>query len=463
MSFFKSKVFIISAAAVIIVAIVVPTSIVLLNRDTIPPTIKIDNPTIWEVLSGEVLINCTAGDTGSDNSEVQLIELYLNDTLISSSVPYLLDTTQYSDGPYNLKAIAYDLVNLTAEAEIQITIDNFVNPAPTDYFKFLSYNIYESGSEPEWKDVVKAENADIIVFVETGTWNEANNKKLKLMLNYYNGYFYQEAPYEGYTTQYDSFPTTGEAIFSRYPILNVTQIGELTLDDNTTYYPTHDFLHVAINVTGVEINVIGFHLKCCEGEFEEWRREREQEGIINYMDELGDVPIIYAGDINSLSPFDIGDLAGDPGADFGYGPVTMLLEPDNPIYGNYSSKVHNFTDVFRYLHPNDPGYTLNVPTILSRIDFIFVNQHFNATLISSSVGTGTEYDDLGSDHLPINAVIQIANISSSTIPLIPKKASCLRTNTFQSLKNQNDIILTINKVDLETQVFPLFNRKVCVK
>ncbi len=457
MSFFKSKAFIISASVIIIVSIVVPTIIITLNNrtagDTIPPTIQFVNPKEWDILSGEVIINCTAEDTGSDNSAVQRIELYLNETLISNSVPHQIDTVPYSDGPYTLKAIAYDLENLTSEITINIFIDNFINPVPTDYFKLLGYNVFESGANSEWMDVVKKENADIIVFVETGTWDDSGNSRLNRFLNQFNGYFFEEAPYEGYTTQAVSYSTTGEAIFSRYPILDFIQLNDVTLDDNSTYYPTHDFIHAVINVTGVEVNVIGFHLKCCSGDTEEWRREREQEGIINYMDDLGDVPIIYAGDINSLSPVDIGDLAGLPGADYGYGPITMLLDPEDPIYGNYSSTVHNFTDVFRALHPDDPGYTLNVPTILSRIDFIFVNQHFEDSFLSSNVGTNTESDNLGSDHYSVDAVFQIANISSP-YPLLSVQNTNQNVDTYKK-EELSKTPPEIRKISLATLVvFP---------
>ncbi|MHA1260095.1 MAG: hypothetical protein ACTSRO_10725, partial [Candidatus Heimdallarchaeaceae archaeon] len=72
-------------------------------------------------------------------------------------------------------------------------------------------------------------------------------------------------------------------------------------------------------------------------------RENETQGIINYMDDLGDVPIMLGGDFNSNSPFDVGDVAG-VAHNLGTGPIRMLLIPDDPVYGKYSSHVHNFTD-----------------------------------------------------------------------------------------------------------------------
>jgi endonuclease/exonuclease/phosphatase family metal-dependent hydrolase len=185
-------------------------------------------------------------------------------------------------------------------------------------------------------------------------------------------------------------------------------------DDDSPAPPTHDPFHAIVDVNGKEIHIVGVHLKCCEADYEKEQRELEQEGLNNYFDEvIGDAPLIYIGDINSLSPEDIGPLAGDPGADFGYGPVTMLLYPEDPVYGQYSSKIHNFTDVFRTLYPNDPGFTLNIPTLNSRIDYIFVNQYLNTSFISSNVGTGTEYDDLGSDHYSVDAVFDISEIQAA--------------------------------------------------
>jgi endonuclease/exonuclease/phosphatase family metal-dependent hydrolase len=410
--------------------------------DDIPPYVYITNPVKNDICSDTVIIECYAEDNGTEGGEISRVEFYIDNVLKFNYNSCEWDTTQYDDGYHMIKVKVFDKANNTAEDEVVMVVDNFLNSAPTDEFKILSYNVFESGHDPEWKDVVKAENPDIAVFVETGVWDNRNNEKLNNHINEFNGYFYEEAPYKGYTAQDVTYSTTGEAIMSRYPILEFNQIVELILDDNTTYNPTHDFIHAVVDVYGKEIHIIGLHLKCCAGDFEEWRREREQEGIINYMDELGDVPLIYIGDMNCISPDDVGLLAPDPAADFGIGPTTMMLYPNDTTYGNYSSKVHTFIDTFRYLNPNDPGYTLHVPTLNSRIDYIFVNQHFNNSLISSNVGTGTEYDDLGSDHYTVDLIIDISNVTT-TSPIVKQRNQI----DSKSSDNSNDFYLNRETLD----------------
>ena len=131
------------------------------------------------------------------------------------------------------------------------------------------------------------------------------------------------------------------------------------------------------------------------------------------MDDLGNVPIIYLGDLNSLSIDDEGVFTRDQYTDYGFGPVTMLLHPENTTYGNYSSKIDIFIDVFRYLNPSIAGQTFNVLGYRARIDYIFVNQCFNTSLISSNVGSDTIYDDTGSDHYTVEAIILIGNITET--------------------------------------------------
>ncbi|NPD87782.1 MAG: hypothetical protein HGN29_03615 [Asgard group archaeon] len=413
MIFSRKTIILISSIIIIIVAATIPT-IILTTRDNVAPTVTMISPFQWEVCSGVFEIEFEAVDTEPADGIIEKYELYIDEELKAQTTEYDWDTTDYVDGYHNITAIAYDKANNIGEETITITVDNNIDGAPTDEFKILNYNVMESGANKEWKDVVKAENPDIAVFVETGLWDDDGKTKMIQYLNEFNGYFLDEAPYEASITIKTQWSTTGQAIFSRYPILEFNQINSMHRDDDTPAPPTHDPFHAVIDVNGKEIHIVGVHLKCCAADFEKEQRELEQEGLNNYFDEvIGDAPLIYIGDLNSLSPDDTGDLEGDPGADFGYGPVTMLLYPEDPVYGQYASQVHNFTDVFRTLHPNNPGYSLNIPTINSRIDYIFVNQYLNTSFISSNVGSGTEYDILGSDHYSVDAVIDISEIKTA--------------------------------------------------
>ncbi len=185
---------------------------------------------------------------------------------------------------------------------------------------------------------------------------------------------------------------------SRYPVLESVQIPVVPLDDATLYDVTHDFMFWNVNISGVEVYIIGAHLKAMEGAENEARRELETEGIINYMDGLGNHPILYMGDLNSFSPEDTGPLT-PPNDNLGYGPLTMMLKPDDPTYGQYSSDVHTFFDVYRTLKPTTPGYTY--PSYSSRIDFIIANQFFADYLLNTTVGD-TASADIASDHYSVD-------------------------------------------------------------
>ncbi|MHA1400331.1 MAG: endonuclease/exonuclease/phosphatase family protein [Candidatus Heimdallarchaeaceae archaeon] len=385
----------------IILAVLIP--ILYKNRDTNHPSVIINNPKPAAIVSGIVNISATAEDDRTPSEKISY-EIYVDNQIVSESNYYSWDTTTFDEGAHTIVVKAYDKQKNFGERSVTVIVDNIVYPAPNDYFKIMTYNIKESGILPEWKDVFEEENPDICVFVETGDWDNAGNKSLYDALNEFNDYFLEEAPYTGYTAQNIQYSTSGEAIFSRYPILDFKQIGELSLDNGETYYPTHDFIDALVNISGIETHIIGAHLKCCEGDFNEQRREYEQEGIINYMDELGNVPIIYTGDLNSHSPDDVGTLAAE--VDLGVGPMTMLLYPNDTIYGQYASKVHNFTDVFRTLNPTDPGYSFGPrnPSSIGRIDYIIVNQYFANNLVNSTTGDTPSATE-GSDHFTVDAFI----------------------------------------------------------
>ncbi len=403
----KNKTLIITITVILIVgialAIVVP--LLFIPKDFMSPTVTINTPKSADIVSGSINVSISAKDDITSADQLRF-EIYIDNQLFSYENQFMWNTTNFSEGAHTIKAEVYDKAGNMGIASVTFIIDNIIFPPPSDCFKILEYNIMESGAFHQWKDVVEEENPDIAVFVETGKWDDNGNKQLHSVLNTFNNYFLNESPYRGYTAQHIHYSTSGEAIISRYPFINFTQISRLTLDNNETYNPTHDFIDGVLNISGTAVHVIGAHLKCCDGENNEQRRNYEQEGIINYMDSLGDVPIIYIGDLNSHSPDDNGSLAAQ--MDLGTGPVTMLLYPNNSTYGNFSSHIHTFTDVFRALNPTDPGYTYGPdnPSAVGRIDYIFVNQFLAHSLINSTVGAVPDAA-VGSDHLPLDAFIAI--------------------------------------------------------
>jgi endonuclease/exonuclease/phosphatase family metal-dependent hydrolase len=317
-------------------------------------------------------------------------------------------------------------------------VDERMKELNKEPIKILAYNIKESGIDPNWKEVIREENPDIMVLVETGDWDDVTNdmfgrSDFTNLVNELNGYFPEENPYEAYTAQDILYDTSGEAVFSRFPVNNFLQLHTLTLDDRSSFVPSHDFIHAEINVTGVIIHVIGVHLKCCGGSTNELKRERAQEGINNYMDNLGSVPIIYLGDLNTFSPEDTGALA--PKGDLGYTIIPMLTDPLNPK----GCAVHTFFDVYRTLNTVDPGYTYDLNPYRSRIDFIFANFFFTGKFVNSTVGD-TAHASSGSDHYSVDAFLQ----------LFPEITSN-RTST-----TQTTVISTTITTSITSQSTPLF-------
>ena len=307
----------------------------------------------------------------------------------------------------------------------------------SDPIKVLAYNIEESGSNADWKQVIKEENPDIAILVETGAFDDNNNALLDQYCQEFNDYFtgIGEDPYTCATTQDIPYETSGEAILTRFPIVSTTQIALLTLDDGSTHDPSHDFFDVVVDINTVDIHVIGAHLKCCSGDpTNEEKRDMQQEGIINYMDTLGDTPIMYMGDLNSFSPVDTEDpsLAPDRG-DLGVGPMTMMIRPDDPTYGVHSSEIHTWIDVFRELNPTDPGYTYGHQSnnLDGRIDFITVNQYFTMSMLLESTVGDTPTADTGSDHYAVDMTIDLGgSVEDDTTP--PAKVTGLVATTASS-------------------------------
>ncbi|HID62419.1 MAG TPA: DUF5107 domain-containing protein, partial [Anaerolineae bacterium] len=96
-----------------------------------PPTVQITYPAEGETVSGAVNVQATAGD----NVGLAKVEFYLDDAYLglAANAPYqlVLDTSQYSNGPHTLKAIAYDRALNQAVYERTINVTGGLTPTPT--------------------------------------------------------------------------------------------------------------------------------------------------------------------------------------------------------------------------------------------------------------------------------------------------------------------------------------------
>jgi len=366
------------------------------------PRISVSSPH-----DGRVVSNTTTISVSVTDEENLIADIYIDGSYLTTANTYDWNTTVYTEGLHTIRAQVTDSGGLMDSDSIEVLVDNIESTIKpfSGTFKVMTYNIEESGFNPDWKHVVWEENPDILILEETGTFDDNGNSTLNAIVNQFNAYFVNESPYVGYCAQWIYYYTSGEAILSRFPVVSFNQIPVVPLDDGSDYDVTHDFIEAVVDINGTNVHIFGAHLKAMGGSNNEWKRERETEGIINYMDNLGDVPIIYLSDQNSFSPVDTGDLA--PHGDLGYGPMTMILYPDDPTYGTYSSTVHNFTDVFRTLNPANPGYSFGHqnPSYLSRIDYIIVNSFFIDKLLNSTCGD-TLSANTGSDHYSVDVFIQ---------------------------------------------------------
>ena len=362
--------------------------------DNNPPTVKIVTPRDGWIVQGIVEIKIVAQDVFGVDS----YEILIDGVSVSAETTYQWDTTIADAGSHTVTARATDFAGNVGEVSHTVTVDQDYAPK-LDYIpKIMTYNVKQSGIQPEWLDVMKEENSDVVILIETGDWDNNNHALLDQYVNELNVFFNNEIKYEAVIDS-GSGNTQGSAILSRFPIIFHEEINSLILDSGQAFGPVRPFLHATINVNGFEIELLGSHLKAFPGIDNEARREKDQEGIINWMDTYPDKAFIYAGDFNSYYPGDTGEL--------GDGPVDMLINPDN----EHASEFHTFTDVHKVLHPTDPGVTY--PDFDERIDFIFVNQVLDDFLVKSTTGD-TMSAFLGSDHLSVDVNIDLRSLAGIT-------------------------------------------------
>ncbi len=121
------------------------------SEDVTPPSLSIPSPTGSSLVSGTVIFTANA----SDNVAVTRVNLYIDGVLVASKTTapfnFTWDTSQYSQGTHQLRAIAWDTADLTSDVSIDVTVDNFT--ASQHYF----FTWYDQ-SDANWRDWVLMAN-----------------------------------------------------------------------------------------------------------------------------------------------------------------------------------------------------------------------------------------------------------------------------------------------------------------
>ena len=112
--------------------------------DIIPPIVRILSPESGSYVKGAITIGVDACD---NETGIDRIEFYINGTLTFTDFDhpyeYAWNTTEYPDGVYTIRVVAYDKVGNTAEQEVIVIVDN---TAPAGSINHPANNTYVRGT-----------------------------------------------------------------------------------------------------------------------------------------------------------------------------------------------------------------------------------------------------------------------------------------------------------------------------
>ncbi|HLO15372.1 MAG TPA: endonuclease/exonuclease/phosphatase family protein [Anaerolineales bacterium] len=170
----------------------------------------------------------------------------------------------------------------------------------------------------------------------------------------------------------------------------------------------HPFFPIWRNFVDVEIEyeanktirIIGVHPIANLGIiFEIWRLW-ELKYITNHMRGYQNELCLIASDFNAIAPGEKVSIENMP--DW---LRWIIYLQGNRVYHFSIGKLlsQNFTDCFRFLNPNDDGFTLPPPEPNARLDYIFVNAKMKAHLKRCWIIREPDSVNSASDHYPVMA------------------------------------------------------------
>ena len=163
----------------------------------------------------------------------------------------------------------------------------------------------------------------------------------------------------------------------------------------------HAFLEIV--PLGWELPVVGVHLSAVHAAWTERRRRYELRALLHSIKAHEHGFHVLAGDFNTLAPGELLDFRKLPhrlralvwlsGGRVRWRTIQMVLDA-------------GYTDVFRRLHPDDPGFSFPTWDPHARLDFVFTPQRHHFRIARCEV-VRTADAVSASDHFPIAADVEL--------------------------------------------------------
>jgi exodeoxyribonuclease-3 len=176
-------------------------------------------------------------------------------------------------------------------------------------------------------------------------------------------------------------------------------LSRLTIAGHAWHHPRaarHAFLEVELATPAVRL--FGVHLSAWFSRWSERRRAREIRALIDGIREHQHGFHLIAGDFNALAPGERLEAARMPrwiqamiwisGRDIARETIQVMLD-------------EHYADVWRRLHPGDPGYTFPVWDPHVRLDYVFTPERYADRVVACEVVRAPNEVATASDHFPV--------------------------------------------------------------
>lgn len=193
---------------------------------------------------------------------------------------------------------------------------------------------------------------------------------------------------------------TGLSHVASSPGVSVAALARSPLTETTWHSPPGIRAFLEFRPAASDLRFIGLHLPSGLSGRGERSRIRQLEAMAPTIGPASADGTVLIGDFNSVAPGDEPRIAALPFW------LRFLLRFDGPIRTDVLNQLLDagWVDVFRRLHPDDPGYTLPAIAPQVRLDYVLAGPPLVPRIQSCEPARDAEFAR-ASDHLPLITVI----------------------------------------------------------